>query len=370
MTTGRILRNGVPWRAAGVNIFHLAWNDYPTPAMTSKATIDALLDKAVTLKAGLIRAHTLGISIGAPGSAALVQGITGTTTPVITYNAAAWDTIDYAIAGASSRGLYLMVPMTDELGYYHGGKRNWVNHRRPGTCSTDFNVKSANTPAERAAENYFYSDPQIITDFKTYISDWLGHVNGYTGRANKAEPAVAVIETANEIWTADDYRSWTPMIAQHIKSVAPNVLVADGMAADGSGYWASLTPPQSAVSHIITDEALASPHVDIVGIHPYSAFTAADVTAAATRARGAGKAFLVGEYPWSKAAAPDVEAAVRAAPNALSSMPWSLQVDADLHNQGAAYGTDDVSLYVPGKDPTQTAAVARLQAHGQSLRGA
>ena len=239
--------------------------------------------------------------------------------------------------------------------------------RRPGTCSTDFNVKSANSSTQRTAENFFYTDAQIIADFKTYIFDWLNHVNTYTGRANKNEPAVAIIETGNELWTADDFRTWTPMIAAHIKSVAPNVLVADGMAADGSGYWASLTPPQDPIAHIMTDESLASPNVDIVGIHPYSVFTTSDVTAAAARAKTAGKAFVLGEYPWSKASAPGNEQAVRNATNGLSSLPWSLQVDSDLHNNGAAYGTDDVSFYVPGKDATQQAAVARLKAHADAL---
>jgi endoglucanase len=350
--TGMIQKAGANWRTGGFNAFQLATNDYPSPRIMSHAEIDSLLDKAVTMKAYFLRAHTLGISIG-DQPYHLVAGVTGTTTPVITYRPAVWEAIDYAIAGAAARGVYLMVPMTDELGYYHGGKRQWVNARRPGTCSTDYNVKSANSSTERAAESYFYSDPQIKADFKQYIKDWLNHVNRYTGRANKDEPAVAIIETGNELWTSvQDAPGWCVEICQHIESVAPLVLTADGGGTDGQS---------------LNQTSLASSAVDVFSTHPYSTYGPNDVTSQAIQAATAGKAYLVGEYPWSKAAAPSVEAAVRAAGNCFTSAPWSLQNDADLHNNGAAYGTDDVSFYVPGKDATQVAAVARLQAHAQAM---
>jgi hypothetical protein len=366
-SSGIIQKNGVKFRSGGANIFQLVHNDYPSSRLMSHSEIDSLLDKAVTLKAYYIRAHTLGVNIGSTSNH-LVTGVTGTTNPVISYNSNVWEVMDYAVKAASDRGLYLMVPMTDELGYYHGGKRQWVNFRRPGTCSTDGNVKSANSSAERTAENYFYTDSQIKTDYKKYISDWLNHTNQYTGLAYKDTPSIAVIETGNELWTADDFRTWTPEIAAYIKFIAPNVLVADGMSADGSSYWASLNPPQDPIAHTVTAESLASTSIDIVGIHPYSVFTASDVTTAASRAASAGKSFAVGEYPWSKSTAPGIESAARNAPNVCFTAFWSLQNDADLHNNGAGYGIDDAALYVPGKDSTQTAAVSRLQTHSTNMQ--
>jgi mannan endo-1,4-beta-mannosidase len=365
-TGGVVKRNGTTYRTGGANAFQLVHNDYPSSRLMSHSEIDSLLDKAVTLKAGIVRAHTLGVNVGS-SSNHLVTGVTGTTTPVISYNTAVWEVMDYAVAAAASRGLYLMVPMVDELHYYHGGKATWVNFRRPGTVSLDGNVKSSSSSTQRAAEDYFYTDSQIRTDFKKYISDWLNHVNQYTGLAYKDTPAIAIVETGNELWTADSFRTWTPEIAAYIKSIAPNVLVADGMAADGSSYWAAQNPAQDPIGHIVTTESLASTSIDVVGIHPYSVFTAADVTTAASRAASAGKAFLVGEYPWSKTAAPGIESAARGAANCVATAFWSLQNDADLHNNGAGYGIDDAALYVPGKDSTQTAAVARLQAHSTSL---
>lgn len=361
---GIVLRNGVKYRTGGVNAFQLVHNDYPSSRLMSHSEIDSLLDKAVTLKAGIIRAHTMGANIGS-SSSHLVTGVTGTTTPTISYNTNVWEVMDYAVKAASDRGLYLMVPMTDELGYYHGGKRQWVNFRRPGSVSLDGNVKSANNPAQRTAENYFYTDNQIKTDYKQYIYDWFNHVNQYTGRAYKNEPALAIVETGNELWTADDFRTWTPEIGAYIKTVAPNILVADGMAADGSSYWTD--NGGDSIEHIVTTESLNASGIDIVGIHPYSVFKAVDVTTAARRAAAKGKSFNVGEYAWSKSTASGIESASRAEANVLFTAFWSLQNDADLHNNGAGYEIDDASLYVPGKDSTQQAAVTRLINHSLAM---
>lgn len=356
--TGMIQRNGVNYRTGGFNVFNLAVDDYPNPHIMNHDEIDRLLDKAVTMKAYHVRAHTLGIGIG-DQPYHLVAGVTGTTDPVITYRPAVWEAIDYAIAGCSSRGLYLTVPMTDELGYYHGGRRGWVNFRRPGTCSTDFDVKAANSPAERAAEGYFYTDTQIVRDFHQYVTDWLTHVNAYTGRANRDEPAVAIIETGNELWTSvQDAPGWCVGVCQTIRDVAPLVLTADGGGTDGQ----SLNPT-----------SLASPLVDVFSTHPYSTYGPSDVTAQAIWAAQSGKAYMVGEYAWSKTSAPDIEAAALAAGNCWSSAPWSLQLDEDLHNIYSGhtlqdtYGTDDAPFYVPGKDSTGVSAVARLKAHSQAL---
>jgi len=368
-SAGVVQRAGQPFRAAGANVFQLVNNDYPNKAgrLMTHAEIDSLLDKAVALKLGVVRALTLGQNIGST-SAHLVAGITGTTSPVITYRSAVWEVMDYAIKAATDRGLYLVTTLTGEPGSYHGSKRDWVNYRRPGTCSTDLSVNSANTPAERDAEDFFYSDTQIgVTDFRTFTRDFLLHVNTYTGRAYKDESSLN-LQSGNEMWTADRFRTWQTSWADYVKTIAPDTLILDGMGADLSSYWAT-QPGGDAIEHIITTEALANQSIKVHTLHPYSVATAADVTEAARRCAQAGKALAVDEYGWSKANAADIEAAVRAAPNAFFSAWWSLQNDADLHNggPGVGYGTDDASLYVPGADSTQTAAITRLLAHSTAM---
>ncbi len=43
------------------------------------------------------------------------------------FNAAALDAADYAIATAEKLGLRLVVPLTDNYAYYHGGYHNFCD---------------------------------------------------------------------------------------------------------------------------------------------------------------------------------------------------------------------------------------------------
>jgi mannan endo-1,4-beta-mannosidase len=349
---GMVQRSGVNFRTGGINAFQLVTNDYPQVRLTSFAEVDSLLAKAAALKVGVVRAHTLAASVGNPDT--LVTGVSGTgPSPTVGYNQAAWDVIDYAAWKARTLGIYLIPPFVDELGYYHGGRRHWVNFRRPGTVSMDYNVKAANSGAQRAAEGYFYTDQQINWDFEQFLRDWLNHVNPRTGIAFKDDAVFSVVQIGNELWTAaQDAPGWVAGKAALIKSISPRTLVMDS-GTDGLD---------------VKSMAWDSPHVDILETHPYSTFTADDVARMARFAATKGKAFAVGEYAWSKSTAPGIERVVRQTGNIFMSAAWSLQNDDDLHNNGAAYGSDDVSLYVPGKDAVQQSAVARITEHHRALR--
>jgi mannan endo-1,4-beta-mannosidase len=348
---GILQRGGVTFRAGGVNAFQLITNDYPTPRLMTHAQIDALLAQAVGLGVGVVRAHTLAASVGKPFT--LVRGVSGTgAVPRITYDAATWATIDYAVWKAGQLGIYLIAPFVDELGYYHGGKRHWVNFRRPGTVSLDPAVTSASSPAQRQAENAFYTDRQVNWDFEQYIRDWLTHVNPLTGLAFKDDPTLSVVQIGNELWTAaQDAPGWVAEKAALIKGISPRTLVMDS-GADGLA---------------VESMAWGSSHVDILETHPYSVFGAADVARMARFAASKGKAFAVGEYAWSKPNAPAIEQAVRDTGNVFTSALWSLQNDGDRHNEGAAYGGDDVSFRLRISDATQQAAVARITSHDRWL---
>jgi len=350
-SAGMIQRGGVNFRAGGINAFQLITNDYPGPRLMQRAQIDSIFAKAATLKVKVIRAHTLAASVGNPFT--LVTGVSGTgRTPSISYNQDVWDVIDYAVWKAHQAGIYLIAPFVDELGYYHGGKRHWVNFRRPGSVSLDPNVKSANSPQQRAAENAFYHDEQIVWDFEHFIRQWLNHVNPLTGIAFKNEPALSIVQVGNELWTAaQDAPAWVGDKARLIKETSARTLVMDS-GADGLS---------------VNQMAWASPYVDILETHPYSTFGADDVARMAAFAASKGKAFALGEYAWSKPNAPAIEKVVRSTGNIFTSALWSLHNAEDLHNNGAPYGGDDLAFYVPGKDQTQQSAVARITAHHQAL---
>jgi len=348
---GMVQRAGAHFRAGGINAFQLITNDYPKPRLMSHQEIDSLLHKAVAVGATVVRAHTLAASVGNPHT--LVRGVSGSgPSPTITYDPAVWARIDYAVWRAGRLGLYLVAPFVDELGYYHGGKRHWVDFRRPGTVSLDPQVKAAGSPQQRAAEDAFYTDQQIGWDFDQYIRDWLHHVNPRTGLALKDDPTLSVVQVGNELWTAaQDAPGWVAEKAALIKRISPKTLVMDS-GADGLA---------------VQDMAWASSQVDILETHPYTTFDASDVTRMARFAASHGKAFAVGEYAWSKHDAPAIEKAVRHSGNVFTSALWSLQNDRDLHNAGAAFGTDDVSFRVPGTGTVRRAAVARVRRHHRLL---
>ena len=63
--------------------------------------------------ANTIRSHTLGISVGTPLSLEPRLGV---------FNERAFDAIDYALYAAREYGLRVIIPLSDEHDYYHGGK--------------------------------------------------------------------------------------------------------------------------------------------------------------------------------------------------------------------------------------------------------
>ncbi len=348
---GVVQRRGRRFRAGGVNAFQLITNDYPRPRLMGRGEVDSLLTKAAAIGAGVVRAHTLAASVGRGHT--LVTGVSGSGPhPTIHYDPRVWRLIDHAVWRADRLGLYLIAPFVDEWGHYHGGKRHWVDFRRPGSVRLDRDVTSASSPAQRRGEDAFYTDRQVVWDFEQFIRDWLTHVNSRTGRAFKDEAALSVVQVGNELWTAaQDAPGWVAAKAALIKSIAPSTLVMDS-GADG-------LPVQ--------DMAWDSPHVDILETHPYRTFGADDVARMARFAASRGKAFAVGEYAWSKRSAPRIEAAVRRGDNVFTSALWSLQNDRDLHSAGAGYGVDDAAFYVPGKDDVQAAALRRLTRHHRAL---
>ena len=82
---------------------------------------------------------------------------------------------------AKQYNVRLVIPLTDNWNYYHGGELTFCNWRG------------------MSDQAQFYSDKDIIGDFKTYISTLLGHVNNYTGVALKDEPTILAWETGNEL---------------------------------------------------------------------------------------------------------------------------------------------------------------------------
>lgn len=163
---------GKPFRFAGTNMYWLGLDEnvgginYPT-----HFRVDDAFAAAEEMGATVVRSHTLGISVGC---SLCVEPSLGQ------FNKAAFEHIDYAIQSASNHHIHLIIPLTDQWHFYHGGKHTFTDWR--GITN----------------ENRFYTDPTVIHDFEQYISTLLNHVNGYTGTAYKDDPTILAWETGNE----------------------------------------------------------------------------------------------------------------------------------------------------------------------------
>ncbi|KAM0754756.1 glycoside hydrolase [Meredithblackwellia eburnea MCA 4105] len=206
----KLTLDGETYRMVGPNIYWLGLDEnvIPNPSYPDKGRVREAMAITVAMGGNTIRSHTLGISTGNSLSLWPSNGKT---------NAAAWDSIDYAIFAARNYGLRLLIPLSDNYAYYHGGKYDFIGWA--GLSKSD--------------GNQFYTSSAVVKIFKAYISVLLNHVNTYTGVALKDDPTILGWETGNEyggymLGGGAPPASWTSSIATYVKSIAPNHLVFDG----------------------------------------------------------------------------------------------------------------------------------------------
>src|SRR5262249_41398966 len=124
----------------------------------------------------------------------------------------------------------------------------------------------------------FWSDPELIADFKRTIDYVLNRRNTYTGKLYRDDPAIFGWETGNEI---DATPEWTREIAAYIRQLDPNHLIVDGRSLHGVADW-----------------QLEEPNTDVITPHHYPHPTpdfppAIRVARAATKGK---KPYFVGEF--------------------------------------------------------------------------
>ena len=118
----------------------------------------------------------------------------------------------------------------------------------------------------------FWSDPEIISDFKKTIDFMVNRKNYYTGNKFKDDKALFCWETGNELEAPAE---WTKHIAAYIKSLDANHLLLEG-------------------THIqkLRDEAIEDPNLDILSTHYSSVST---LISNQKLAKGK-KPYLLGEF--------------------------------------------------------------------------
>ncbi|GAA6014735.1 hypothetical protein JCM8202_001643 [Rhodotorula sphaerocarpa] len=206
----KLYLDGNEFRIVGPNIYWLGLDENVdwTVSYPSRGRIREAMAISVAMGANTIRSHTLGVSTGHP----LTLWPDAYET-----NSKAWETIDYSIWAARNYGLRLIVPLTDNYAYYHGGKYDFI--RWAGADTSD--------------GSQFYWNSDVVKIFKDYISVLLNHKNQFTGVKIGEDPTILGFETGNELGGymlggGAPPASWTKEIAAHIKSLASNSLVFDG----------------------------------------------------------------------------------------------------------------------------------------------
>ena len=147
------------------------------------------------------------------------------------FNEEAFRALDKVLEVANRVGVRVIIPLVDNWKWW-GGAEQYAEYRN-----------------KTAAD--FWTDPDVIDDFKRTVTFLLSRRNSITGTLYKDDKALLAWETGNEIYCP---YSWTRQIAAHIKSLDSNHLVWDGL------YIGNRE---------IQSEALADPNIDIVSSHHY-----------------------------------------------------------------------------------------------------
>ena len=329
----QLLLNGQPFRFAGPNIYWLGLAEgtgsgtclggacgYP-----SQFQVDDALLTAREMGASVIRAHTLGISVGC---SQCIEPSLGH------FNTAALKHVDYAIKVAGDLGLRLIIPLVDNYHYYHGGKHTFTDWRGI------------------ADENQFYTNKTVIGDFEQYINTLLNHVNSYTGIAYKDDPTILAWEEGNELLHVPV--SWVGTIADYLKSIDTHHLVAFG------------------TQHGLLSGTFSVASLDIEDEHAYP-MDAAKVTSDAKAVIASNKVFYEGEFAWtSKQSSGGVQllsqflSALEANGVAGDSF-WSLFPHND--NYGYVQHNDGYTLHYPGDSSDMRTKVQLLRTHAYTMTG-
>lgn len=176
------------------------------------------------------------------------------------YNENAFRMLDLALKLANENDVRLIIPLVNNW-KWQGGRGEWAAFR--GKSPDDF-----------------WTDPQLIADFKRTVRYILVRTNTLTGVRYCDDKAILCWETGNELSSPP---SWVHEMAHYLKSVDPNHLVMDGV--NGGRLHSS---------------SLSDPDVDIVTTHHYPSFRMRGTFAEAIRqnwalAKGK-KAYVVGEF--------------------------------------------------------------------------
>lgn len=203
INNGKFMLNSQKFVPVGVNCFGLGLcQEYMN--YFSHKQITEIFDSVKKLDGTCIRSHTLGFSAESENSLLDYN---------LNFREKAWDPIDFSLSEAKRTGIKVIPIFTDPYEYYHGSYKAFCTNGVP--------------------KEQFFTHPIPRANFKKFITEWLNHTNKYTGIINKECPDIFSFELGNELGqdrksagsTAIPTKDWLIDISNHVKSIAPKILV-------------------------------------------------------------------------------------------------------------------------------------------------
>ncbi|MBN2356077.1 cellulase family glycosylhydrolase [candidate division KSB1 bacterium] len=208
------------------------------------------------------------------------------------FNEKAFRSLDQMLAIANETGVRVIIPFVDNWKWM-GGRAEYAGFR--GKQSDEF-----------------YSDAQVIADFKQTIAFVVNRVNTVSGIRYRDDRAILAWETGNELTQCPI--AWIQDIMAYIKQLDPHHLVLDGVAAN-----------------VVRDETVANPLADLVTTHHYERNPRdliEHIRISAEKTKGK-KPYLVGEFGFiSTSGIAGVLDIVERTPHICGALLWSLRFHA------------------------------------------
>ncbi|KAH6574532.1 hypothetical protein BASA50_007699 [Batrachochytrium salamandrivorans] len=268
------------------------------------------------------------------------------------FNEDAFVAMDHALALCRKYGVRLVVPL--------------VNQNSPNLYYGDYGLF---TKFRGKQPEEFFTDAQLIQDFKDLLKFMLNRRNTVNGIRYGNDSSILGWQTGNELGSWEGQpppAAWTIEIARFIKSLAPNTMVIDG------------TMGGHNLKGRVPSEVFESPFVDVISNNYY--YGLEDLPrylADSAYTRGFKKAFVVGEFGLSSTSNLEiVAAAIADNANISGGMIWSLR----YHSIYGGFYThfeklDFWSYHVPGFAPTrgftadENTIVTMLRKHALTIQG-
>uniref|UniRef100_A0ACD5ZCV4 Uncharacterized protein n=1 Tax=Avena sativa TaxID=4498 RepID=A0ACD5ZCV4_AVESA len=244
----RFMVGGRPFYSNGFNAY---WLMYMGSDPADRSKVIATLDQASRLDATLVR--TMAFNDG--GSNRPLQISPGV------YNEDTFTGLDFVIAEAKKRGIYLILSLVNNWSDL-GGKRQYVQWARD-------------------QGHYLSSDENFFTDgltqrfYMNHVKRVLTRVNNFTGVAYKDEPTIFAWELMNEPRLQSDLsgktlQGWITLMSAYIKSIDPNHMVEIGL----EGFYGESVPDRKKFNpgYTVGTDFISNNHIptiDFATIHSY-----------------------------------------------------------------------------------------------------